>query len=1161
MPSYIAPIGLTRNYAVRPAAGLRFGNFEGVVHLPPVKNQGALGPHSFSALNNQHIYRTICEWVESWQPWQQKIILYSIINRCTMQQLEILATTLEPLRHRDSMTVPRKHYPSASLRTVSGSKESTPVLKSALKKLPDVVPASGKISQTDSSARNTQDSGKPSTGDKKAKKVFGDAGSGMEKSTGRSPEQAGQEEEDITPEKESQGMSIDQYASLVSSALLVAAIGEIALADKIEKKMLTDIQDRAEEDAVQREPSSVKLDVRPDNSSSTIQGDAKHDPQARGPGVTPVTARETSTLTGILRSASEKRAKSGEEGRVSAQFLGGRISFTPGSRQSRRSEALHSGSSHYRHSAFTSSAASTTDFFQREKISALGPMQREIRTGRVQRPVGLGDIPVAMQRMYKNRGWWPEAPPQGMRFQPAKKDELANNFRDQQAAILGWLQEWESHERLALLKEIAKVCGPGVLEALVTYIHQKLRDACDINRLPDKLLLYVLSFLSPADVMTCAQVCRRWRYLCAMDSLWIVKCLELGEEEGIENVPQLIEEANKDRMGVDWMLAYMELHALVTTMRKADECSIKEAEESAAREAEARYRAAAEEDSLMKRFRIRRWSQMTGEESSSSSKTDFETEVDGQSQSQATADERGEQTVGEQAEVDSAFSEEDLTPFMHADDILQHQPKPSGKYPKFGKTQRKSLRSSVKHKIQETLSEHSSPQASGAPSRARGSSKGADGGKKSAVKEEEEEDTALDIHTDLTHSKDLLGKVVPAMSLEWETPEHDEDFIRYPVYAGKVCTIQRVRKVQGHIGGILCLQFDQRRLVTGGVDHAVRLWDVRSGRSVHKFYGHKGGVRCLRFDTEILVTGSWDSTVMVWNIRRFSREAVLHGHTNSISCLHLGKRFVISGSHDCTVRVWARPTYMCTLILRGHAGPVQSLVADDDYVFSTATDLTVRVTDLLTGQCVRVLERANNAAILCLTMHGSLLLGGDSEGRVYFWNARTGEAEAAVQVHDAAINTITYHNGRFYTGSSDGTMTEYDLMTMTCLRVLRGHKGPVRALQHIATSSEAELRRSFRPHLTHVARSSPTPSASFPSTSFPVLRRVLCTQPRFQPFPRPLAFLSATRAGDVLATCLKWALLVLSLNNGQKRGAYVGGRHRSSVHGRPRPWSRDLMRS
>lgn len=44
---------------------------------------------------------------------------------------------------------------------------------------------------------------------------------------------------------------------------------------------------------------------------------------------------------------------------------------------------------------------------------------------------------------------------------------------------------------------------------------------------------------------------------------------------------------------------------------------------------------------------------------------------------------------------------------------------------------------------------------------------------------------------------------------------------------------------QGHVGGVLCLQFDKRRLVTGGADHLVRLWDVRSGRSLHVFHGHK----------------------------------------------------------------------------------------------------------------------------------------------------------------------------------------------------------------------------------------------------------------------------------------------------------------------------------
>ena len=41
------------------------------------------------------------------------------------------------------------------------------------------------------------------------------------------------------------------------------------------------------------------------------------------------------------------------------------------------------------------------------------------------------------------------------------------------------------------------------------------------------------------------------------------------------------------------------------------------------------------------------------------------------------------------------------------------------------------------------------------------------------------------------------------------------------------------------MAGILCVQFDQRRLISAGLDRVIRLWDIRSGRSLHKFYGHK----------------------------------------------------------------------------------------------------------------------------------------------------------------------------------------------------------------------------------------------------------------------------------------------------------------------------------
>ena len=38
---------------------------------------------------------------------------------------------------------------------------------------------------------------------------------------------------------------------------------------------------------------------------------------------------------------------------------------------------------------------------------------------------------------------------------------------------------------------------------------------------------------------------------------------------------------------------------------------------------------------------------------------------------------------------------------------------------------------------------------------------------------------------------------------------------------------------------VLCAEADKRRLITGGMDRTIRIWDMRSGRSIHKLYGHK----------------------------------------------------------------------------------------------------------------------------------------------------------------------------------------------------------------------------------------------------------------------------------------------------------------------------------
>ncbi|KAK3591798.1 hypothetical protein CHS0354_007651 [Potamilus streckersoni] len=127
MPAYIRPIQHTRDFSLKPPDGLRYGNFDSIVHLPPI-NSGSqkIGPHSLSVLNNQQICRMVCEWFEIWRPWQQRTLLCGIVDRCSTRQLDILSTTFEPISHRDYETALHQAYPSAAFKKLKeGVKKQT----------------------------------------------------------------------------------------------------------------------------------------------------------------------------------------------------------------------------------------------------------------------------------------------------------------------------------------------------------------------------------------------------------------------------------------------------------------------------------------------------------------------------------------------------------------------------------------------------------------------------------------------------------------------------------------------------------------------------------------------------------------------------------------------------------------------------------------------------------------------------------------------------------------------------------------------------------------------------------------------------------------------------------------------------------------------------
>ncbi|KAG7257891.1 hypothetical protein CRUP_007042, partial [Coryphaenoides rupestris] len=108
----------------------------------------------------------------------------------------------------------------------------------------------------------------------------------------------------------------------------------------------------------------------------------------------------------------------------------------------------------------------------------------------------------------------------------------------------------------------------------------------------------------------------------------------------------------------------------------------------------------------------------------------------------------------------------------------------------------------------------------------------------------------------------------------------------------------------GSNAGITSIEFDSAGsyLLAASNDFASRIWTVDDFRLRHTLTGHSGKVLAARFllDNARIVSGSYDRTLKLWDLR--SMKTVFAGSScNDIVCT---EQCVMSGHFDKKVRFW-----------------------------------------------------------------------------------------------------------------------------------------------------------------------------------------------------------------------------------------------------------------
>jgi WD40 repeat protein len=159
----------------------------------------------------------------------------------------------------------------------------------------------------------------------------------------------------------------------------------------------------------------------------------------------------------------------------------------------------------------------------------------------------------------------------------------------------------------------------------------------------------------------------------------------------------------------------------------------------------------------------------------------------------------------------------------------------------------------------------------------------------------------------------------------------------------------RLSRCEGHTAAVTAVAwFRDDRIASASLDQSVRVWDGPTGRQLHCWQGHAGGVRSVAVapDGSRVLSGGDDALLRLWDVQ-LGKEAgnlACPSHCRAVA-FSLNGALALAGLSDGTVRLWDVKRRQELSCFSGHSQGVTSVAfaADTRHAASGSLDQTVRV--------------------------------------------------------------------------------------------------------------------------------------------------------------------------------------------------------------------------
>ena len=229
---------------------------------------------------------------------------------------------------------------------------------------------------------------------------------------------------------------------------------------------------------------------------------------------------------------------------------------------------------------------------------------------------------------------------------------------------------------------------------------------------------------------------------------------------------------------------------------------------------------------------------------------------------------------------------------------------------------------------------------------------------------------------------------------------------------------------------------DDKTIVTGGMDGALRVLEVASGRLLGRLDGHTGIIRALDMspDRRYLFSADDAGALLRWDLTRPNEDPLVlqpaMGHAVRAFRLSPDGRFLATGEHDGTIAIWDAAAGR-RLRSFDIGRTVYDLVysCDGKRLLAAGSDGIIRRIDVKSGNVAEFAGHAKGVRAVAIRPEDGLLMSAAEDGTIRSWDVDTGRELGRYDVPDKWVRSLAFapDGVHLYTGNINGRIDRLEV--------------------------------------------------------------------------------------------------------------------------------------